>query len=151
MWICSFSQDPQFLYWQLWPPNLWGRCTTNGYGIFAKTYITSGLPVSFPFFLNPLALWVQFLLPYISGSVGELSQRDVRSHPSRAYPLKLHLRNEIFAAVIRWHRLRRGGYQPPGYFPHGEITSAQSADNVIPNICKCNSAVYCRNMVYLQH
>ena len=31
--------------------------------------------------------------------------------------------------VIRWHHLRRGGYQPPGCFPHGETTSAQSADN----------------------
>ena len=43
MWICSVSQDSEFLYGQLWPPNLWGRCTTNRYGIFAKTYITSCL------------------------------------------------------------------------------------------------------------
>ena len=60
-------------------------------------------------------------------------------------------RPEISAQEIRWHRLRRGGYQPPGCFPTGETTSAQSADNAIPNICKCNSAVSCRNMVYLQH
>ena len=71
--------------------------------------------------------------------------------PSRANLLKLHLRNEIFAAVIQWHRPRRGGYQPPGYFPHGEITSAQSADNAIPNIFKRNSAVSCRNIAILQY
>ena len=59
--------------------------------------------------------------------------------------------HRIFAQLIQWHRLRRGGYQPPGYFPMGEITSAQSDDNAIPNICECNSAVYCRNMVHLQH
>ena len=51
-------------------------------------------------------------------------------------------------SVIRWHRLRRGGYHPPGCFPSGETTSAQSADNAIPNICKRNSAVQCRNMVH---
>ncbi len=45
-------------------------------------------------------------------------------------------RIEISAQEIRWHRLRRGGYQPPGYFPKGEITSAQSADNAMSNICK---------------
>ena len=37
--------------------------------------------------------------------------------------------------VQKFRCVRRGGYQPPGYFPHGEITSAQSADNAVPNIC----------------
>ena len=34
-----------------------------------------------------------------------------------------------FCSVIRWHSPCRGGYQPPGCFPSGETTSAQSADN----------------------
>ena len=44
--------------------------------------------------------------------------------------------------------VRRGGYQPPGCFPIGETTSAHCADNAQSNICKRNSAVQCRNMVY---
>ena len=32
-----------------------------------------------------------------------------------------------------------------------ETTSARCADNAIPNICKRNSAVQCRNMVFLQY
>ena len=43
MWVCSFSQDSPFLYWQLWPPNLWGRCTVDRYDIFAKMFITSSI------------------------------------------------------------------------------------------------------------
>ena len=46
-----------------------------------------------------------------------------------------------FRSVIRWHTpadhgIRRGGYHPPGYFPYGEITSAQSADNAIRTFCR---------------
>ena len=51
-------------------------------------------------------------------------------------------------SVIQWHRPRRGGYHPPGYFPIGEITSAQSADNAVSNILQGNSAVQYRNTVY---
>ena len=33
----------EFLYGQLWSPNLWVWCTVNRYGIFAKMFITSNL------------------------------------------------------------------------------------------------------------
>ena len=35
----------------------------------------------------------------------------------RAYPLKIHLRSEIFATVIRWHTPCRGGYHAARLFP----------------------------------
>ena len=56
---------------------------------------------------------------------------------------------EIFAPVIRQHRLRRGRYYLPGCFPIGETTSAQSADNAVSNIIRQNLTVQCRNVVHL--
>ncbi len=65
-------------------------------------------------------------------------------HPTRSVPLNDR-------AVIWWRTPCRGGYHPPGCFPHGKTTSALCADNAPPNILRSNSVVQCRNMVYLQH
>ena len=66
------------------------------------------------------------------------------SAPTRSVPLN-------HRAVIWWHTPCRGGYQPPGCFPNGETTSAHCADNAVSNICKRNSTVQYRNMVYYQY
>ena len=58
---------------------------------------------------------------------------------------------KISARVIRWHRLRRGGYQPPGCFPMGETTSAHCADNAPSNICSAIRRYNVETWYILQH
>ena len=96
-------------------------------GLHIGVVIAAGYPLShdaFSIFATAYALSVTAF----SRASSPYGRAKGRASPTR--------RIEISAQEIRWHRLRRGGYQPPGYFPKGEITSAQSADNAMPNICK---------------
>ena len=111
------------------PPS--NRVTPNGVGQLPESQARHSQRV------QP-ALSVMTLFPYLLLRTPSQSRLRRASSPygrakGRASPAR---RIEISAQEIRWHRLRRGGYQPPGYFPFGEITSAQSADNAMPNICK---------------
>ena len=78
------------------------------------------------------------------------------SHTVGGHPVRWRVVDEIGRARRRSRRIterrfrsvRRGGYHPPGCFPHGKTTSAQSADNAMSNICIRNSAAQRRNMVH---
>ncbi len=79
-----------------------------------------------------------------------------RRGSSRAYPLTLHSHHPTRSVPPNFCRgdfvaFVGAALMPPGYFPHGEITSAQSADNEVSNIFRSYLTVSCRNMVYLQH
>ena len=76
---------------------------------------------------------------------------DGRFAPLRAYPLKLHLRSEIFAAVIRWHRLRRGGYHAARLFSLRENNVGALRRQCDANIFSLKFWAQRRNMAYLQH
>ena len=68
----------EFLYGQLWSPNLWVWCTVNRYGIFAKMFITSFLKIYIVRFFESIRCCYAFV--YVLIEVINFINKSGRTH-----------------------------------------------------------------------